>query len=217
MTIHDISLPVRKDSPSWPGKSPLLLRDTQNLSRGDACTARTMTMDIHLGTHLDAPAHFVFGGLTIDQVPLTTVLGPCRVVEFADSFDSEIPPDVLEGCDSERVLFKTRNSDLLSRPDFDPHFVALSEALARELVKNRVCLVGIDYFSVDSFDSTKRAVHHILLESGTVILEGINLSAIAAGDYYLVALPLNLVGAEGSPVRALLIDFDPRQGQSAER
>jgi len=213
MTIHDISLPIRKGSPSWPGKSPLLLCDTQNLSRGDPCTARTMTMDIHLGTHLDAPAHFVVGGATIDQVPLTAMVGPCQVVEFAAPFGSEILPDVLKECHSERVLFKTRNSGLLSRPHFDSHYVSLSEALARELVKNRVCLVGIDYFSVDSFGSTKRAVHHILLESGTVILEGINLSGIVAGNYYLVALPLNLVGAEGSPVRALLMDCDPRQDQ----
>jgi len=206
MTIYDISLPIHKDSPSWPGKSPLMLHDTQSLSRGDSCTAHTISMDIHLGTHLDAPAHFVVNGTTIDQVPLTAMVGPCRVVEFPGPLGSEIPPQIINGCRSERVLFKTQNSHLLSLSTFDPQFVPLSEALAHELVRNRFCLVGIDYFSVDSFASSNRAVHHILLDSGVMVLEGINLSRITPGDYYLVALPLNIVGAEGSPVRAVLMD-----------
>jgi arylformamidase len=205
MKIYDISLPLHADSPCWPGKSSLTLEATRSLSRGDVCTSNTVGMDIHLGTHVDAPAHFLVDGITIDQVPLATMVGPCRVIEFSGAPGSEVPAEVMAGHRSERVLFKTPNSHLLSRPKFDPQFVALSEALAHLLVRDRVCLVGIDYFSVDRFESPNRAVHHILLEAGVLILEGINLSAIEPGDYQLLALPLNIVGAEGSPVRAILM------------
>jgi len=163
-------------------------------------------MDIHLGTHIDAPAHFIVDGATLDHVPLETMVGPCRVVEFSGGAGSEIPAQVMAGGNpSERVLFKTFNSQLLSQSKFDPRFVAMSESLAHLLVRDGVRLVGIDYFSVDRFDSSDRVVHHILLGAGVVILEGINLAAVDPGEYQLIALPLNIVGAEGSPVRAVLL------------
>jgi arylformamidase len=206
MNIYDISLPLQAGSPCWPGKSPLALTATRSLLRGDHCTSHTIGMDIHLGTHIDAPAHFIADGITLDQVPLATMVGPCRVIEFLGSPASEIPSQIMAGGHpSERVLFKTFNSQLLSHSKFDPRFVALSEDLAHLLVQDGVRLVGIDYFSVDRFNSPGRAVHHILLGSGVLILEGINLAAVEPGDYQLIALPLNLVGAEGSPVRAVLV------------
>src|SRR5882762_1309844 len=122
MKIYDISLPFHVGSPCWPGKSPLTLKATQSLSRGDLCTSHTIGMDIHLGTHIDAPAHFMIDGLTIDQVPLATMVGPCRVIEFSGAPGSEIPAQIMAGHRSERVLFKTQNSRLLSRSKFDPQF-----------------------------------------------------------------------------------------------
>jgi arylformamidase len=163
-------------------------------------------MDIHLGTHIDAPAHFIVDGITLDNLPLATMVGPCRVIEFLGGAGSEIPAQVMAGGHrSDRILFKTFNSQLLSQSKFDPRFVAMSESLAHLLVQDGVRLVGIDYFSVDRFNSPERTVHHILLGSGVVILEGINLAAVDPGDYQLIALPLNIVGAEGSPVRAVLV------------
>jgi arylformamidase len=174
-------------------------------SHGDPLTTHEIRMDIHLGTHIDAPSHFIHGGRTIDQMPLSNMAGLCRVIEFSDLLASEIPEHVMKGEWPERILFKTRNSALLSRPEFDKQFIALSEALARLLVRTGVCLVGIDYFSVDRFESSDKKIHHILLSSGVLILEGLDLSAIEPGDYQLIALPLNIIGAEGSPVRAVLV------------
>jgi arylformamidase len=206
MKIIDISLPLRAHSLSWPGKAPFALESVRSLSRGDAFTSNIVRMDIHLGTHIDAPSHFISDGSTIDEIPPFKTMGPCRVIEFADPREPEIPAQIMEGQHGvERVLFKTRNSDLLFRPEFDPQYVALSEPLARLLVETGVCLVGIDYFSVDRFESTDRAVHHILLGSGVLILEGLNLREVEPGDYQLIALPLNMAGAEGSPVRAVLV------------
>ena len=154
MNIYDISLPLHAGSPCWPGKSPLTLNATRSLSRGDHCTSHTIGMDIHLGTHIDAPAHFIVDGITLDHVPLATMMGPCRVIEFLGGPGSEIPAQVMAGGHrSERVLFKTFNSQLLSQSKFDPRFVALSEGLAHLLVQDGVRLVGIDYFSVDRFNS----------------------------------------------------------------
>ena len=204
--IYDISLPLHARSLCWPGKSPLALTATRSLSRGDPFTAHKISMDIHLGTHIDAPAHFIVNGSTLDQVPLATMVGSCHVIEFRGPLGSEVPAQIMAGHQRKRVLFKTHNSQLLSHSKFDPKFVSLSEALAHLLVDNGVGLVGIDYFSVDHFDSPNQSVHRILLGSGILILEGLDLSAVQPGDYQLFALPLNIVGAEGSPVRAILVD-----------
>jgi len=161
-------------------------------------------MDIHLGTHLDAPSHFVTGGMTVDKVSLAQTTGSCTVIEFSSSEVREIPASVMDGVLAERVLFKTSNSSLLSRREFEPDFVSLSEELALVLVQRDIKLVGIDYFSVDQFRSEGSPVHRILLDAGVLILEGVNLSGIQPGDYQLLALPLNIVGAEGSPLRAVL-------------
>lgn len=215
MKIYDISLPLNGRSPKWPGKSPLIMEASRSISRGDSFTSHRICMDIHLGTHIDAPAHFIREGATVDQVPLANMFGPCRVIEFSGPLGSEIPAQIMTGPMPERVLFKTRNSELLLQPEFERQFVALSEALARLLAQGGVYLVGIDYFSVDRFESPDRIVHHILLGSGVVILEGVNLGEVEPGDYQLVALPLSLVGAEGSPVRAILVSSgDCASGQS---
>lgn len=205
MDILDISLPLHPDVPCWPGKSPLALKPMRDMSRGDQCTCHAISMDIHLGTHIDAPCHFIRDGATVDKIPIATMVGPCRVVEFLEDGAYEIPAQIMAEHSVERVLFKTRNSKLLSFSKFDPKFVALSESLAANLVERGVRLVGIDYFSVDCFESENKAVHRTLLQAGVVILEGINLSAVEPGDYELVALPLNIRGAEGSPVRAILM------------
>jgi arylformamidase len=185
---------------------PLSLTATRDMSRGDLCTCHSLSVDIHFGTHLDAPSHFVADGLTVDQLPLPITCGACEVVEFTEPGMPEIPARVMKGLPSERVLFKTTNSKFLSCKEFHPEFVALSQELAASLVKNRVRLVGIDYFSVDPFTSVTRAIHKLLLEAGIVILEGLDLSTVEPGTYQLIALPLNILGAEGSPVRAVLVE-----------
>lgn len=154
---------------------------------------------------MDVPSHFIAGGRTVDQVSLASAMGPCRVVEFSGPAGSSIPPEIMFRNQAQRILFKTFNSTLLAKSEFDRRFVSLSEELARILAANDMKLVGIDYFSVDRFDSPDHAIHQILLGSGVLILEGLNLSEVEPGEYELVALPLNLAGAEGSPVRAVLV------------
>lgn len=205
MKIYDISMPLCPEMPCWPAKTPITLKATRSLSQGDYCTSNILNMDIHLGTHLDAPAHFVRDGMTVDRVPLSTLVGPCQVVEFSGPPGSEIPAEVMAGSRPERILFKTSNSNLLSRRHFDQQFVTLSEGLAHSLVGCGTRLVGIDYFSADRFGSPNQPIHQILLGADVLILESLDLREVEPGAYELIALPLRIVGAEGSPVRAVLV------------
>ena len=105
-----------------------------------------------------------------------------------------------------RVLFKTRNSELLKRREYDPDFVAFSVGAARALVARGVELVGLDYLSVAHADE-QVPVHRAFLDHGVVVLEGVDLSEIAPGRYELICFPLRLRGLDGAPCRAVLRDL----------
>ena len=106
----------------------------------------------------------------------------------------------------ERVLFKTQNSELWDSSTFASHYIGLTTDGARWLVKNGTKLVGIDYLSIDPPGNQALPVHQELLSNGIVILEGLNLGGVRSGGYFLVCLPLNLLGKEGAPARAILLD-----------
>src|ERR1043165_209737 len=97
MKIYDISLPLCPQLVCWPGKRPFSMQTTRSLCRGDSCTTHTFSSDIHFGTHIDAPAHFIADGVTVDQVALDRLLGPCRVIAFEGSLGSDIPSDIMAG------------------------------------------------------------------------------------------------------------------------
>src|SRR5204863_3679193 len=105
-----------------------------------------------------------------------------------------------------RVLFKTRNSRLLRKAEYDPDFMAFDEGAARALVARGVALVGLDYLSVAHAD-TQVPVHRAFLDHGVVLLEGVDLSEIAPGRYELICFPLKLQGLDGAPCRAVLRDL----------
>ena len=166
-----------------------------------------LTFGTHTGTHLDPPAHFFDGAMTVDQVPLETLVGPAVVVEVPDAravterFLVEHPLPV----GTQRVLFKTANGALWDRPKFQRRFVFIDEGAAKRLVALGVRLVGIDYLSAEQYGARQPVTHWALLGAGTVILEGIDLRAVSPGHYTLVCLPLKIVGGDGAPARAILI------------
>jgi arylformamidase len=165
-------------------------------------------MSAHAGTHIDAPCHFIPNAPDINALPLETLIGPCRVFDLT-TIPGHIDRAALEQCDLHnvtRALFKTRNSQRWARHEnaFDPDFIAIAADAAQHLVDHGVKLTGIDYLSVEPFGNKQHPVHHILLNAGIVILETLDLSAVPAGDYELIALPLRLCGADGSPARVVL-------------
>ena len=209
MKVHDISLTLRQRMPVYPGEPTPLLEPTWQMERGDFCNVSRLTIATHTGTHIDAPLHFLPGGASVDRLPVDALVGPALVVEMAveqeitaaDLQAAAIPPG------TERLLFKTRNARLLDDDDFRRDFVYLTLDAARWLVERGVRLVAIDYLSVEKMDAEPNIVHQTLLRAGAVIVEGVDLREVAPGPYFLACLPLKLEGADGSPVRAVLVEM----------
>ena len=208
MRYYDISLNLSPETVRWVVAPPLEVHERRRMSRGDDVNATALTVSVHAGTHVDAPLHFVPDGAGIDSVPLERFIGPAVVHHVvADRFITEAHVSSIPLDGATRVLFKTRNSDLLKRRDFEPDFVAFSLGAARALVTRGVRLVGLDYLSVAHADA-QVSVHRAFLDHGVVLLEGIDLSEIAPGRYELICFPLRLRGLDGAPCRAVLRDLE---------
>lgn len=208
MPFYDISLPISPSLPVWPGDPPIELKQVAAIAQGANANVSHLSAGVHIGTHVDAPHHFLDNGQTVEQLPLEALIGLCYVVQYPDDIEM-ITAEVLERTPwpsgTQRVLFGTRNSKLWARGEsrFVRDFVAITEDGAEWLVAKGVRLVGVDYLSVAPFGNS-RPTHRILLEAGVVILEGVNLSDVARGFYDLYCLPLKLIGSDGAPARAVL-------------
>lgn len=210
MRIHDISLPLYPGMVEYPGDPPFALELQNSLSGKDGFNLCSLALGSHCGTHLDAPFHYFPEGPTVDKIPLEDLMGPVKVIEVAGDVESILPKH-LEGKsigEGDRILFKTRNSKLLRKERFEPDFIFLSPEASEYLARKKVKLVGIDYLSIDGFSSENSPSHKILLAENIVILEGLDLANVPEGDdYVLLALPLKIIDCDGSPVRAVLIEF----------
>jgi arylformamidase len=209
MKVYDISLTLRARMPVYPGEPTPLLEPTSRMERGDSYNVSRLTLSTHTGTHIDAPLHFLVGGMPVDQLPVDVLVGPALVVEMP--VELEITAADLEAAaipsGTERILFKTRNSRLLDDEDFRRDFVYLTLDAARWLVERGVRLLTIDYLSVEQMDAQPNIVHQTLLRAGVVVVEGADLRQVAPGPYLLACLPLKIEGADGSPVRAVLVEM----------
>ena len=218
----DVSVPLHSGMVHWPNDPPIRIERIRDLERGDPCTLSALSMGSHTGTHMDAPLHFIRGGRGLDEMPLSAVIGPARVIAIRDP--DSITPDELRAhriCRGERILFKTRNSARCWTADgFVEDFVYLSTAAAELLAERRVRTVGIDYLSVGGYrEKNGVAVHRTLLGAGIWIIEGLNLSQVRPGVYELLCLPLKIERSDGAPARAVLRPFQSRRGcgMSGER
>lgn len=205
--IIDISLPLTSDMPIWPGDKKLSLFQTKSLEKGDSCNVSDLQCGVHVGTHIDAPRHFLDNGKNIDEIDLDVLVGSTIVgylpkvdiIERSDLENLDLPDNI------ERLLLRTKNSELWKNnvKEFKKDFVALAPDAAQWIVDRGIKLVGIDYLSIAPYEEGLDT-HRILLEVDIVILEGLNLADVSPGNYKLTCLPLFLVGSEGSPARAIL-------------
>jgi arylformamidase len=203
--IIDISLPISPAMPIWPGDPRPELIPIARLEVEGVQVSR-LVLGTHTGTHLDAPRHFIPGGRTIDQLDLGALVGLCRVIEVI-SASGHISRADLRGAElhpGERLLLKTRNSQHPVGPTFTPDFVALDLSGADYLCEHGVRLVGIDGPSIDAWDASDFPSHKRLLGADILILENLVLRYVVPEIYGLIAVPLNLIGADGCPIRALL-------------
>lgn len=208
MKIYDVTVPISQNTPVYEGDPPVKLGTAQAIERGDAANVTDLHFGAHTATHVDAPAHFIEGAGKVFEMPLEVLIGEARVIEI-DTDVTIIEPQHVENLEGvERVLFKTRNSQFWSEPEkgFRKDFTYIAPEVARILVERGVRLVGIDYLSVEKFGSEDFQTHLTLLQNGVVIIEGLDLRQVSAGDYELICLPLKIDSetGDGAPARAVL-------------
>lgn len=207
MQIIDISVTLRDTLAAWPGEDFWRLEPVHRITEGDPANVSRIRLGLHTGTHVDAPWHFGKSDVTAEALPLDRFVTSARVIDLTSVSDVVTRADLegrLEGTSA--VLLKTRNSGTLERGEpFDPDFVHLDASAADRLVEAGILTVGVDYLSVEGFHADSAPVHHRLLGAGIAIIEGLDLSAAAPGDYLLAALPLKVAGGDGAPCRAVLI------------
>ena len=209
MKIYDVTVPISSAVPIYEGDPKASVDLAASIAGGDAANVSKLCFGAHTGTHVDAPNHFIDGTRRVEDLSLEKLIGPCRVVEVGGEVTA-IEPRHLEGLAGvRRVLFKTANSEFWNAPErgFRTDFTYISPDAAHVLAAGGAVLVGIDYLSVEKFGSTDFETHIALLEKEVVLLEGLDLREVPAGDYELICLPLKYLGGggDGAPARTVLI------------
>jgi len=208
--IIDITASVGPKTVKWPDDTkPPSQEIVSHTDEGDPATVSQWTLSAHTGTHMDARMHFIPGGWTMETLDLSRSVGPSRVVDLTH-VEGHVSRDDLEAAEvagQARLLLKTRNSNLrlMQREEFEEGYAAISREAAEYLVEIGVETIGVDYLSVEPFEDGEFRTHHTLLGADVLILEGLVLTDVEPGDYFLVCLPLKLAGSDGSPARAILI------------
>ena len=202
LDLIDISRPLMADTACWPGDVPFAFRLGWTITSGASVNVGSVQTSVHTATHCDAPFHFEEAGATIERLPLDLFVGPAWVVDVRGTSRWRDRLNGLDFTDTPRVLFHTGGWPDTSRfPDAIP---VMEPGLPDWLADRGVRLIGVDLPSVDPLDSKTLDVHHALGRRGIIIVEGLWLADVPTGRYELIALPLRIVGADGSPMRAVL-------------
>ncbi|WP_101048525.1 arylformamidase [Macromonas nakdongensis] len=206
-TIWDISPPVHRQTPVFPGDTAYHQDWVATLTPDCPVNVSAITTTPHIGAHADAPLHYDPAGAAIGAVALDAFLGPCRVVHALDCgalvrwehLAHALPPDRPWPA---RVLVRTYRRMPVDR--WDPALPAFAPETIAHLADHGVVLVGIDSASIDPADSKTLDSHQVVRQRGLRVLENLWLDDVPEGDYELIALPLKLMSADASPVRAVL-------------
>lgn len=211
----DISLPITAASVPWAGIAGPQVAPIARIADGDSVNVGVLTACLHTATHADAPYHVAVDGAAIDAVDLAPYLGPARLIRLAAAEAITVEALVSAGLPATgdwpaRLLVATgRPFDGEHWPSAVPHWEA---AAAAACVAHGVRLVGVDVPSVDPLDSRVLEAHHLFMNGRVAILENLRLADLAAGDYWLCAVPLAIAGGDASPVRAVVRRCDPADG-----
>ena len=208
LRVWDISPPVHAGAPVFPGDTPYRQRWAASIGPGCPVNVSEITLSPHVGAHADAPLHYDADGASIGDTDMAPFLGPCRVIhaigrgplvgwaDIAHAIDDTLPP---------RVLVRTYERMPVDR--WDPQLAAYAPDTVERLAARGVQLIGIDTASIDPADSKTLDSHQTIRRHGMRVLENLVLDEVPEGDYELIALPLRLVTADASPVRAVLCEL----------
>ncbi|MBB5326276.1 arylformamidase [Anoxybacillus tepidamans] len=202
MKMYDVTAPIFEGMPVYknkPEKQPKLTTVTN-----DYVTESRIDMDVHTGTHIDAPLHMVKNGETFETISLEKLVGSCKVVDVTNVNDKITKDDLIhfDIQENDFILFKTKNS---FDNAFNFEFIYVAEDAAAYLAEKRIRGVGIDALGVER-NQPGHPTHKTLFGSGIIVIEGLRLKDVPAGEYWMVAAPLKLVGTDAAPARVLLFE-----------
>ena len=199
----DITLPLSKEIAVWPGDTPFSFEVVHTKQQTGSVNIGQITASVHTGTHADAPFHFNNSADTIEKLNINNYIGAAKVVDVTGL--DLIGREELEGFHldgTKRLLLKTKK--VTNVEQFPSSIPLLREDIGKFLQEKGIFLLGLDIPSVDDIESKELPIHHTLYQHGVNIIENLYLQDVAEGEYELIALPLKIVGADGSPVRAVL-------------
>ncbi|WFN34359.1 cyclase family protein [Methanogenium sp. S4BF] len=169
-------------------------------SQRDGYRVSVLVASSHSGTHIDPPAHYIEDGLTIDRIPPETFIGPVTIIDLGCRSSVIRPEDIRPWMDAERLILKTGYSEKTS---FDPEYASLNDDAADLVAASGIRVIGIDTPSIEAYGGTGD-VHRRILGAGIPVIEYLDLSAVDAGDYYMIALPLKITDGDGAPARVIV-------------
>jgi len=205
--LYDLTLTISPTTLTYPGDPSPTITRTMDLSKGDSLTASHLSLNCHVGTHVDAPAHFLAHGATLEELPMECFYGPAVVINLEGKEVIEVPDLVPHDLPaSHHILLQTDNSRLLQRDRFSESFCVVSPDAARYLLSKTPRSIGFDYYSLDPHQTTVIfPTHRILAQSNIPVFVCLDLSEVQTGRYIFVGFPLRLAKIEASPVRAILM------------
>jgi arylformamidase len=202
MRLIDVTVPIHEGMPIYDRNPGVHVERARSIAAGDTVNISRLEIGSHTGTHVDAPLHFYEDGAGAETIDPELLVGEAHVVDATQVHD-DIDADALERlaipAGAERLIFKTPNSELWRLDHFTHDFIRFVESGARRLVDDGVRLVAIDYLSIGD-----EAAHRVLLGTGVVPVEGLDLREVEPGPCTLYCLPLKLVGGDGALARVLL-------------
>ncbi|NLX83876.1 MAG: cyclase family protein [Clostridiales bacterium] len=205
MRVIDISMPIHRDMPVYRGRAEK--RPTHHLDKQmpyDSINETSIKMNLHTGTHLDSPRHMMADGWTMEDMPLHKLITKCKLFDLTQVQDA-VTKDDLVNLSIEKddfILLKTQNS--FGRVG-DANFVYIRQDAAEYLAQIGIKGIGTDALGVER-DQPGHPTHLAFLKKDIIILEGLALANAPEGSFTLIALPILIKNAEGSPARAVLID-----------
>lgn len=206
--LIDVSYPYSGTMAIYPGNPEFMIERVQDLQKGDSANVSRLTLGTHAGTHIDAPSHFIQGAKTIDQIPLDAMNGEAKLFDVQGH--PEITKELLAQYEIQTgdiILLKTDNSGVFHGDVVLSDYVTLDYEAAAYLAERRPRMVCIDYMTIERPKARRTAgksVHSILLSEGILIGEALKLADVNEGTYQFYCFPLNVVGADGVPVRMAL-------------
>lgn len=201
---YDLTATISKDLAVFPGDPQYTVEEISSLEHGPFCLSK-IHLGNHTGTHIDFPVHVIREGKNSNDFPIDDLIGDGLIIKVPSS-EKSITKNFVEKqpiLENDFVFFKTANSKRSKNAEFTKEYIYIEPDAAAELLNKGAKIVGIDYISVDKYESHDLPVHRLLLSKDVLIVEGLELKDIPAGQYEFFILPTKFDALDGAPARVI--------------